>query len=81
VKSQTILAAGAVCLVALVGTARAQSAPQQATPSLQPASQQNAGASAQAGAYGGAPSVTSATGKMSPSTCLPRPQCDVFFGN
>lgn len=80
-KSQLILAAGAVCLVAMVGTVRAQSAPQQATPSAQPASQQNAEAPAQAGSYGGVPSATGAMGKMSPSTCLPRPQCDVFFGN
>jgi energy-converting hydrogenase Eha subunit F len=81
VNSQLILAAGAVCLVAMVGTVRAQSGPQQATPSAQPATMQNAETPVQPVSYGGVPATTSATGKMSPSTCTPRPQCDVFFGN
>jgi hypothetical protein len=82
--SRLILAAGAACLVAMAGTVHAQGASQQPTPSAQPTMQQNAEAPAQAGAdtsYGGTPSSRSAAGKMSPTTCTPRPQCDVFFGN
>lgn len=83
-NSRLIFAAGVACLVAMAGTVHAQGASQQATPSVQPAMQQNAEASAQAGAdtsYGGVSSTRSTAGKMSPATCTPRPQCDVFFGN
>jgi hypothetical protein len=83
-NSQLILAAGAVCLFAVAGTAHAQGASQQAPPSTQPAMQQNADAPAQPGvdtSYGGVPATRSAAGNMRPSACTPRPQCDVFFGN
>ena len=83
-NSRLILAAGGACLVAMAGTAYAQGASQQPMPSAQPAMQQNAESPTQAApdtSYGGIPSTRSAAGKMSPTTCTPRPQCDVFFGN
>ena len=83
-NSKLILAAGAACLFAAAGMAQGQSAPQEATPSAQPAMQQNATAPAQPGAdtsYGGAADTRSAAGSMRPLACTPRPQCDVFFGN
>jgi len=83
-NSRLILAAGGACLVAMAATVHAQGASQQPTPSAQPAMQQNAEAPSQTGpdaSYGGVPSTRSAAGKMSPATCTPRPQCDVFFGN
>ncbi|TDN63284.1 hypothetical protein B0G77_6929 [Paraburkholderia sp. BL10I2N1] len=64
-NSQLILAAGATCLFALAGVARAQGPPQRAPPSTQPVIQQNAAAPAQPGAdasYGGVPATRSAAG-------------------
>ncbi len=58
-NAKLILAAGAVCLFAVGGMARAQSAPQTAPPSTQPAMQQKAEAPAQPGtdtSYGDAAS-------------------------
>ena len=83
-NSRLILAAGAACLFAVAGMARSQGAPQGAQSSTQPAMQQNAETPAQPGtdtSYGGAPATRSAAGGIHSSSCTPRPQCDVFFGN
>jgi hypothetical protein len=79
-NSNLILAAGAACLFAMGGMARAQGAPQ----APQPAMQQNANAPAQAGAdtsYGGVPATRSAVGNMRPPTCTPKRECEVDFGH
>jgi hypothetical protein len=83
-NSRLILAAGAACLFAVAGSAHSQGTQQGAQPSTQPAMQQNADTPAQSvtdTSYGGAPATRSATGGVRSSSCSPRPQCDVFFGN
>ena len=79
-KSRLILAAGAACLFAVMGTARSQGLQQE----VQPAMQQNAEGSSQTGtdaSYGGVPATRSAaSGGMRSKSCTNGPQCDIFFG-
>jgi hypothetical protein len=83
-KSRLILAAGAACLFAVMGTARSQGLQQEVQPSVQPAMQQNAEGSSQTGtdaSYGGVPATRSAaSGGMRTKSCTNGPQCDIFFG-
>lgn len=83
-NSRLVLAAGAACLFAVAGTVHSQGTQQGAQTSAQPGMQQNANTPAQPvidTSYGGTPATRSATGGIRSSSCTPKPQCDVFFGN
>ncbi|TCK41970.1 hypothetical protein B0G84_0237 [Paraburkholderia sp. BL8N3] len=89
-KSRLILAAAAALLLVAAGPAfagDAYQATQPVTPDTsamgQPSLQHNAKPSQSAAdpSYGGTPATRSAAGKMTSRTCLPGPQCDIFFGN
>lgn len=83
-NSKLVLAMGAVCLFAVGGMARAQSAPQTAPPSTQPTMQQGQ-VQAQPGtdtSYGGVQATGSAAaGSMRPPTCVLRTSCDIYHGH
>ncbi|TCK87168.1 hypothetical protein B0G74_7703 [Paraburkholderia sp. BL9I2N2] len=83
-NSKPVLAMGAVCLFAVGGMARAQSAPQTAPPSTQPTMQQGQ-VQAQPGtdtSYGGVqPTGSAAAGSTRPPPCVLRTSCDIYHGH